>query len=66
MLPETKDDERCLKNSVNISRWKRGTYKLNKEPVGFKNDGLLIGVDPDTYTSQKNMSQKRNQLHTIM
>ena len=29
--------------------WKKGTYKLNKEPVGFKNDDLLIGVGRGAY-----------------
>ncbi|CEI94589.1 hypothetical protein RMCBS344292_08798 [Rhizopus microsporus] len=46
MLPETEEDEQRLKNHVDISSWKSGTYKLSKEPVGFKNDDLLIGVDP--------------------
>ncbi|CEI88781.1 hypothetical protein RMCBS344292_03159 [Rhizopus microsporus] len=49
MLPETSDDEQLTPRSVNISRWKRGTYKLSKEPIGFKNDDLLIGIDPGTY-----------------
>ncbi|RCH92969.1 hypothetical protein CU097_004690 [Rhizopus azygosporus] len=46
MLPETNDDEQLAPRSVDISRWKRGTYKLSKEPIGFKNDDLLIGIDP--------------------
>ncbi|CEI98467.1 hypothetical protein RMCBS344292_12575 [Rhizopus microsporus] len=45
MLSETNDDEQLTPRSVDISRWKKGTYKLNKEPIGFKNDDLLIGID---------------------
>ncbi|CEG64082.1 hypothetical protein RMATCC62417_01119 [Rhizopus microsporus] len=51
MLPETNDDEQLAPRSVDISRWKRGTYRLNKEPVGFKIDDLFIGVDPSTYNT---------------
>ncbi|CAO3675173.1 unnamed protein product [Rhizopus microsporus] len=47
MLPETNDDEQLAPRSVDISRWKRGTYRLNKESVGFKIDDLFIGVDPN-------------------
>ena len=59
MLPETNDDEQLAPRSVDISRWKRGTYRLNKESVGFKIDDLFIGVDPSTYnTSQKILVDK--------
>lgn len=49
LLPDNKQDEKMAKRKMNISNWRRGTYHLNKEPCGFLDTDIIIGVDPGTH-----------------
>lgn len=49
LLPENKRDEKEAEIKMNISNWRRGTYHLNKEPCGFLDTDIVIGIGSGTH-----------------
>ncbi|KAI9486532.1 MAG: hypothetical protein EXX96DRAFT_646335 [Benjaminiella poitrasii] len=46
LFPYTPDERQFVKTNINIANWKKGQYKLNKQPSGFLPSDRIIGLDP--------------------
>ncbi|KAI8883248.1 hypothetical protein K501DRAFT_92487 [Backusella circina FSU 941] len=45
-IPNNRQDLKLLATEVDLSDWKRGLYKLNKQPTGLSCTDRIVGIDP--------------------